>query len=106
MIDMNKIKTSVRMVVLRSQIKHFKKEVEMYEEKAKAFDSTSLSYKAYMMYADSSRLILEETEQLLENLTKPVETNWKKIKQMSEEELDELLSHEKIIIVREKEGVH
>lgn len=105
MIDMNKIKMSVRTAVLRSQIKHLKKEIEMYEEKAKAFDSTSLSYKAYMMYADSSRSILEETEQMLENLTKPVETNWRKIKEMSEEELDELLSHDKIIIVKEKEGV-
>lgn len=37
---------------------------------------------------------------------KAIETNWKKIKEMSEEELDELLSHEKIVIVKDNEGVH
>lgn len=47
-----------------------------------------------------------QNENSCERDLKPVETNWKKIKQMSEEELDELLSHEKITIVKDNEGVH
>ena len=35
-----------------------------------------------------------------------VETNWRRIKEMTEEELDKLLSHDKIAIIKEKEGVH
>lgn len=106
MFDMNKVSTTVKMAVLRSQIRHLKKEVSSYENKAREFEPDSLSYKAYMMYAESSKSILEDTEQLLDSILSPVETNWKKIKAMTEEELDELLSHDKIIIVREKEGVH